>query len=73
MTTKIYNQDDVLTTGQVAKISRLSQGTIIRCFDKGLLAGFIVPGSDHRRIPLKDAIEFLESNKVPYDLSLLNK
>ena len=41
----------VFTTGEAAKICKVSQQTIIRCFDSGQLRGFRVPGSRFRRIP----------------------
>ena len=34
----------VFTTGEAAKICKVSQQTIIRCFDNGQLKGFRVPG-----------------------------
>ena len=45
----------VFTTGEAAKICKVSQQTIIRCFDSGQLKGFRVPGSRFRRIPREDA------------------
>jgi len=33
----------VFTTGEAAKICKVSQQTIIRCFDNGQLKGFRVP------------------------------
>src|SRR5881398_754031 len=41
----------VFTTGEAAKVCKVSQQTIIRCFDNGQLKGFRVPGSRFRRIP----------------------
>ncbi len=41
----------VFTTGEAAEICKVSQQTIIRCFDSGRLTGFRVPGSRFRRIP----------------------
>ena len=41
----------VFTTGEAAEICKVSQQTIIRCFDSGRLRGFRVPGSRFRRIP----------------------
>ena len=38
----------VFTTGEAAKICKVSQQTIIRCFDNGQLKGFRVPGSVRR-------------------------
>ena len=43
----------VFTTGEAAKICKVSQQTIIRCFDNGQLKGFRVPGSRFRRIPAR--------------------
>ena len=38
----------VFTTGEAAEICKVSQQTIIRCFDNGQLKGFRVPGSKFR-------------------------
>jgi two-component system OmpR family response regulator len=58
----------VFTTGEVAEICKLSQQTIIRCFDKGRLTGFRVPGSRFRRIPRDGLIQFMLENDIPIDL-----
>ena len=55
----------VYTTGQAAEVCRLSQQTIIRCFDSGQLDGFRVPGSKFRRIPRKNLIEFMKVHSFP--------
>ena len=55
----------VYTTGQIAEITNLSQQTIIRCFDKGKIQGFKVPGSKFRRIPHESLIRFLNQNNIP--------
>lgn len=55
----------VLTTGLVATYAGLSQQTIIRCFDKGLLKGFCVPGSRFRRIPVEECYRFFQASKIP--------
>jgi len=57
----------VFTTGEAAGICKLSQQTIIRCFDNGQLEGFRVPGSKFRRIPRKALIEFMKTNGIPLD------
>ena len=46
----------VFTTGEAAKICKVSQQTIIRCFDSGQLKGFRVPGSRFRRIPREQLV-----------------
>lgn len=62
MTTKT-----VFTTGEAAKICKVSQQTIIRCFDNGTLKGFRVPGSRFRRIPQDQLFAFMRDNGIPTD------
>lgn len=62
MTTKT-----VFTTGEAAKICKVSQQTIIRCFDNGSLKGFRVPGSRFRRIPRDQLYAFMKDNGIPTD------
>jgi excisionase family DNA binding protein len=55
----------VFTTGEAAKICKVSQQTIIRCFDNGSLKGFRVPGSRFRRIPREQLYAFMKENGIP--------
>ena len=57
----------VFTTGEAAEICKVSQQTIIRCFDSGRLQGFRVPGSRFRRIPRAELVRFMKSNEIPTD------
>ncbi len=57
----------VFTTGEAAEVCKVSQQTIIRCFDAGRLKGFRVPGSRFRRIPREELIRFMKSNEIPTD------
>ena len=57
----------VFTTGEAAKICKVSQQTIIRCFDSGQLKGFRVPGSRFRRIPRDLLFAFMKENGIPTD------
>ena len=57
----------VFTTGEAAKICKVSQQTIIRCFDNGSLKGFRVPGSRFRRIPRSELFQFMRDNGIPTD------
>lgn len=57
----------VFTTGEAAKICKVSQQTIIRCFDSGQLKGFRVPGSRFRRIPREQLFSFMRENGIPTD------
>ncbi len=57
----------IFSTGEVAEICKVSQQTVIRCFDSGRLKGFRVPGSRFRRIPREALIEFMKENNIPLD------
>jgi two-component system, OmpR family, response regulator len=57
----------VYTTGEAAEVCKISQQTIIRCFDNGQLHGFRVPGSRFRRIPREQLIRFMKENGIPQD------
>jgi excisionase family DNA binding protein len=58
---------ELFTTGEAADICRVSQQTIIRCFDSGRLEGFRVPGSRFRRIPRNSLMKFMKENAIPLD------
>jgi len=57
----------VFTTGEVAQVCKVSQQTVIRCFDSGRLKGFRVPGSRFRRIPRESLLSFMKDNRIPLD------
>ena len=57
----------VFTTGEVAQVCKVSQQTVIRCFDSGKLKGFRVPGSRFRRIPRDALVSFMKDNQIPLD------
>jgi len=57
----------VFTTGEVATVCKVSQQTVIRCFDSGKLKGFRVPGSRFRRIPREALVAFMKENHIPLD------
>lgn len=59
---------NVYSTGEAAAVCKVSQQTIIRCFDSGRLEGFRVPGSRFRRIPRESLIKFMRDNSIPLDL-----
>ena len=58
---------DLFTTGEAAEICKVSQQTIIRCFDAGRVKGFRIPGSKFRRIPRQNLIRFMRENNIPLD------
>lgn len=55
-----YTQES-FSTGEAAKICRVSQQTIIRCFDTGILEGSRLPGSRFRKIPRKSLLLFMRT------------
>jgi two-component system, OmpR family, response regulator len=57
----------IFTTGEAAEVCKVSQQTIIRCFDAGRLKGFRVPGSRFRRIPREALLQFMKDNGIPPD------
>jgi excisionase family DNA binding protein len=61
-------EKQVFTTGEAAELCKVSQQTIIRCFDSGRLNGFRVPGSRFRRIPRAELIRFMRANDIPTGL-----
>ena len=58
---------DLFTTGEAAEVCKVSQQTIIRCFDAGRLEGFRIPGSKFRRIPRYNLVKFMKENNIPFD------
>jgi excisionase family DNA binding protein len=58
----------IFTTGEAAALCKVSQQTIIRCFDSGRLTGFRVPGSKFRRIPRDELVRFMRANSIPTDV-----
>jgi len=65
--TRSWAEKQVFTTGEAAEVCKVSQQTIIRCFDSGRLQGFRVPGSRFRRIPRTELIRFMRKNDIPTD------
>jgi CheY-like chemotaxis protein len=57
----------LFTTAEAATICRVSQQSIIRCFDAGQMKGFRIPGSKFRRIPFESLIRFMKENNIPLD------
>ena len=55
----------VFTTGQVAKICNVAPRTVYKWFDSGKLRGYRIPGSQDRRIPREQLINFLRKYGMP--------
>jgi excisionase family DNA binding protein len=56
---------EVFSTGEAAKLCKVSQQTIIRCFDSGQLQGFRAQGNRFRRIPRESLILFMTEQGIP--------
>lgn len=56
---------DVFTTGQVAKICKVSPRTVNKWFDSGRLRGYRDTGSSIRRVPRANLIAFLLEHGMP--------
>jgi len=59
---------DVLTTGDVARICRVTIRTVIKWFEQGRLEGYRLPGSGDRRFPRSAVERFLVENDLPLEL-----
>ena len=66
--TQDWGGKKIFTTGEAAQICKVSQQTIIRCFDAGRLQGFRVPGSKFRRIPREELLRFMKANGIPTEI-----
>lgn len=64
---------NVYTTGEAAKICKVSLQTINRSFDNNELEGFRIPGSRFRRIPREALSEFAKSKELPAESMLATK
>ena len=67
--------NQVLTSGEAAKICGVNFRTILRWIEKGLLKAHKLPGRGDTRIQVEDLVTFLNENDmpVPIDLSPKNK
>ncbi len=55
----------VLTTGDVAEICNVASRTVTKWFDKKLLKGYRIPGSQDRRIPIAELVRFMKEYEIP--------
>jgi excisionase family DNA binding protein len=57
---------DVFTTGEIAKMCRVSPHTVIKWINAGLLEVYCIPGSQHRRVDRESLVRFLEANGMSH-------
>ncbi|MFH0962874.1 MAG: response regulator [Planctomycetota bacterium] len=58
----------VYTTGQIAKICRVSPKTVKKWFDAGKLPGYRIPDSGDRRVRRDTLLDFMKQYGFPTDL-----
>ena len=56
---------DVFTTGDIARICRVSPKTVFKWIVSGLLDGYRLPGSKDWRVTRDSLLRFLEENGMP--------
>lgn len=59
------------SSGDIATICDVTPRTVIRWISAGRLNAFKLPGRGNNRVTLEDLIAFLEANRIPVPLSLL--
>lgn len=55
----------LFTPGEVAKMCSVASRTVVKWFNSGLLPGFRIPGSKHRRVTRAHLAQFLKDNDMP--------
>ena len=59
---------EVLTTGDVARLCRVTIRTVIKWFETGRLEGYRLPGSRDRRFTRRAVERFMRESHIPLDL-----
>ncbi len=54
-----------LTTSDAAVYAGVTTATVRRWLDRGILPGWKLPGSKHRRVHADDLVRFLEEYRMP--------
>ena len=57
--------NNVLTSGEVAKICNVAPKTAQKWIDMGLLNGYLIPGSRDRRVPIPELVRFMKAHNIP--------
>jgi len=58
-------EQEVFTTGEVARVCNVTIRTVIRWIDTGQLDGYKIPGSRDRRVPRANLVKFMEEHRLP--------
>ncbi len=65
--------DEVLSSGEVAKICHVAPRTAQKWIDLGLLKGYRIPGSRDRRVPIDEMVRFMKEHGIPVPADLIEK
>ena len=60
-----FDRQETYTTGEVARICRVTKRTVIKWIDSGRLEGYTIPGSRHRRVSGAALQAFLRTHRIP--------
>jgi excisionase family DNA binding protein len=63
--TRALSTSEVFTSGQVATLCRVSSRIVYKWIEDGLLPGYRIAGSTHRRILRTDLVQFLKDHGMP--------
>jgi excisionase family DNA binding protein len=64
----VKSEKDVLTTGDVARLCRVTIRTVIKWYEHGRLPGYRLPGSRDRRFTRAAVEQFLREHGMPFGL-----
>ena len=59
---------EIFTTGAVAKVLHVAPRTVSKMFDRGLISGYRIPGSQDRRITRTQLRAFMRTHEIPEEL-----
>lgn len=57
--------NEPLTTGEIAKLLKVSPRVVCKWVDEGRLKGYLLPGSKHRRVTRESLVAFLKTHGMP--------
>ena len=55
------------STGEVARLTGIGHGEVVRLIDDGHLPGFRIPNSTHRRVGRMELLKFMLAWGIPTD------
>lgn len=71
--TALTRDDSRLTSTDVATTLGVSVSTVNKWFDSGMLAGWLVPGSRHRRFSVAAVRDFAAKHGIPIQVQSVDE